>query len=99
MTDGCVHLLYNSSWKLHHLAAVQLCLGNRYGTAGRPVHHIQNHSCRNILLQPARRAAVLGKPSSLRLIDLHHQKVKIAPGLDCGVNFSFSEKLKFNEKD
>jgi hypothetical protein len=38
MTDGCVHLLYNSSWK-----------GNRYGTARqavRPVHYSTNHTWR-----------------------------------------------------
>jgi hypothetical protein len=27
MTDGCVHLLYNSSWKLHQLAAGQMLSG------------------------------------------------------------------------
>ncbi len=32
----------------------------------RPVHHIQNHTCPVTLLQPARRAAVLDQPSSLR---------------------------------
>ncbi len=33
MTGGCVHLLYNSSWKFHHLAAgLLLARGNRYGT-------------------------------------------------------------------
>ncbi len=33
MTDGCEHLLYNSSWKFHQLAAGQLLLGQpvRYG--------------------------------------------------------------------
>ncbi len=33
-----------------------------------PVHHVENHTCRCrvILLKPARRAAVLGQPSSLR---------------------------------
>ncbi len=34
--------------------------------AVRPVHHVQNHTCRVTLLQPPRRAAVLGQPSSLR---------------------------------
>jgi hypothetical protein len=43
--------------------------GNRYGTkrqAVRPVQYVQNHTCWVTLLQPARRAAVLGQPSSLR---------------------------------
>ncbi len=48
------------------------CQGNRYGTgpeqvAVRPVHHVQNHTCLVTLLQPARLAAVLSQPSSLRL--------------------------------
>ncbi len=36
MTDGCVHLLYNSSWKFNQLAAGQLLSGQpvRYGKAG-----------------------------------------------------------------
>ncbi len=36
MTDGCVHLLYNSSWKFYQLAAGQLLPGQtvRYGKAG-----------------------------------------------------------------
>ncbi len=33
--------------------------------AERPVHHVQNHTCRPTLLHRARRAAVLGQPSSL----------------------------------
>ncbi len=32
----------------------------------RPVHHVQNYTCRVTLLQLARRAAVLVQPSSLR---------------------------------
>jgi hypothetical protein len=52
MTDGCVHLLYNSSWKLIQLAAWQLLSGNRYGTekAGGPARpsrtksHAPGHS-------------------------------------------------------
>jgi len=32
MTNGYVHLLYNSRWKIHQLSAGQLLLGNRYGT-------------------------------------------------------------------
>jgi hypothetical protein len=31
----------------------------------RPVHHVQNHTSLVTLLQPARRAAVLGQPSSI----------------------------------
>jgi hypothetical protein len=34
--------------------------------AVRPVRHVQNHTCRITILQPARLAAVLGQPSSLR---------------------------------
>jgi hypothetical protein len=34
--------------------------------AVRPVHHVQNYICRVTLLQPARQAAMLGQPSSLR---------------------------------
>jgi hypothetical protein len=55
------------------------------GTAGvRPVHHVQNHTCLVTLLQQARRAAVLGQPSSLRphcLVPLHGilQGVRINP--------------------
>jgi hypothetical protein len=32
MTDGCVHLLYNSSWKFHQLAA-------RHFLSGQPVQY------------------------------------------------------------
>jgi hypothetical protein len=32
----------------------------------RPVHHVQNHTCRVALLQLARRAVMVGQPSSLR---------------------------------
>ncbi len=45
------------------------CQGIRYSTGGqavRPVYHVQNHTCWVTLLQPARQAAVLGQPSSLR---------------------------------
>ena len=67
MTDGCVRLLYNGSWKFRQLAAGRLLSGQpvRYvwkRQAVWPVHH----TCRVTLLQPARRAAVLGQPSSLR---------------------------------
>ncbi len=70
MTDGCVHLLYNNSWKFHQLAAMQLLSGQpvRYGK-GRwycPSITYKNHTCRVTLLQPARRAVVLGQSSSLR---------------------------------
>ncbi len=45
------------------------CQGNWYGMerqAVRPVYHLQNNNCRVTYLQPARRAVVLGEPSSLR---------------------------------
>jgi hypothetical protein len=37
MTDGCVHLLFNSSWKVYQLAAGQLLSGQqvRYGKGRR----------------------------------------------------------------
>jgi hypothetical protein len=48
MTDGCVHLLHNSSWKFYQLAAGQLLPGQTvYGAAGQAawtVHHVQNHT-------------------------------------------------------
>jgi hypothetical protein len=51
----------------------QLCSssqGMRYGSekrqAVRTVHYVQNNTCRVTLLQPSRRAAVLGQPSSLQ---------------------------------
>ncbi len=71
MTDGCVRLLYISSWKIHQIAAGQLLSGQpvQYGKGRRygPSYHVQKHTCRVTLLQPARRADVLGQPSSLRL--------------------------------
>jgi hypothetical protein len=64
-----VHLLYNRSWKFHQLAAGQLLSGQPVwyvkGRRKRPVHYVKNHTCRVTLLQPARRAAVIGQPSSL----------------------------------
>ncbi len=64
-------LLYNSRWKLRQLAAGKLLSGQpvRYQKGRRychVVHLIQNHTCRVSFLQSARRAAVLGQPSSLR---------------------------------
>ncbi len=52
----------NSSWEFLQLVAGQLLSGQ----PERPLHHKQNHTCRVTLLQPARRGAVLGQPSSLR---------------------------------
>jgi hypothetical protein len=67
MTDGCVHLqqlVVYSSWKFHQLAAGQPLSGQpvRYGKGRRYTagHHIQNHTRRVTLLQPARQAAVSG---------------------------------------
>jgi hypothetical protein len=57
---GCVHLLYNISWKSHQLAAGQLL----HGQAVRPVHHITNHTCRVTLLQLSQTGRRAG--SSLR---------------------------------
>jgi hypothetical protein len=59
MTDGCVHLLYKSRRKFLQQAAGQLL-------SGQPVlYKIQTFLV--TLLQPARRAAVSGHPSSLRI--------------------------------
>ncbi len=41
----------------------------------RPVHHVQNHTCRVTPLHPARRAAVLDQPSSLRPHCSHPQNI------------------------
>jgi hypothetical protein len=50
MSGGCVHLLYNSSWKFQHLAARQLLAGTtvtvRKRQAVRPVHYVQNYASR-----------------------------------------------------
>jgi hypothetical protein len=61
MTDGCFHVLNNSIWKIHQLAAGQFLSEQpvRYGKGRRA----QNHTCRVSLLQLAGRAAVLGLPS------------------------------------
>ncbi len=63
LTDGCVHLTLNSSQKFHQLAAGQLLSGQPvlFGQAG-----VTNQTCPVTLLQPARKAAVLGQPSRLR---------------------------------
>ncbi|MFN9907488.1 MAG: hypothetical protein ACK56F_15425, partial [bacterium] len=39
----------------------------------RPVHHVPKNICLVTLLQPARRAAVLGQPSSLQRHWYHHR--------------------------
>ena len=57
MTDGCVHLLYNSSWKFHQLAAGQLLSGQPvwYGKGRRIGSSIKYKitPARVTLLQPA----------------------------------------------
>ncbi len=60
----CVRLLYNSSLEIPS-ARSWAALVRAIRTV-RPVHHVQNHTCRVTLFQPARRAAVLDQPSSLR---------------------------------
>jgi hypothetical protein len=76
MMDGCVHLLYNSSWKSHQLAAGLLLSGQlvRYGKGRRYGSSIKYKitPARVTLLQPARRPVVLGKPSSLRIHTIVH---------------------------
>ncbi len=75
---GHAFLEWRSSWRIivyiYLITAVgnsissqlgSFCQGNRYGTI-RPAHHVQNHTCRDTLQQPARRAAVLGQASSPR---------------------------------
>ncbi len=71
MTRGLCTFTYNSSWKFHQLAAGQFLSGQseQYGKDGRygPSITYKNQTCRVAgLLQLARRAAVLGQPSSLR---------------------------------
>jgi hypothetical protein len=71
VTNVCVHLLYNSSWKFHQLADAWETPVRATGTvwkrqAVQPVHHVQNHTSWVTLLQPARRADVLSQPYSLR---------------------------------
>jgi hypothetical protein len=71
MTDGCVHLLYyittaGNSISTHLGSSCKATGTVRKRQAVWPVHHIQNHTCRVTFLQPARRAAVLGQPSSIR---------------------------------
>ncbi len=71
MTDGCVHLLFNSSYKFSQLAAWQLLSGQpiRYGKSrryGPSIMYKITPAGSLSLLQPARRAAVLGQPFILR---------------------------------
>jgi hypothetical protein len=66
MTDSCVvtFTIYISSWKFHQLAAGQLVWYGKGRRYCRPLHkksRLPGHS-----IQPARRAAVLGQPSSFR---------------------------------
>jgi hypothetical protein len=51
MTDGCaVHLLYNSSWKLHQHAAGQLLSGQpRYGT--KNIFTLKNYLSGQVLIR------------------------------------------------
>ncbi len=71
MTDGGVHvctiqhqlkILSAKSWA----APISATGTVRKRQAAWTVHHVQNHTCRVTLLQPAKRAAMLGQPSSLR---------------------------------
>jgi hypothetical protein len=69
ITGGYVHLLYNSSWKFHQLAARLLMSGQqvRYGKGRGYGTSITYKSCCPVTLLPkARRAAVLGQPSGFR---------------------------------
>jgi hypothetical protein len=70
MADGCVHLLvlYKQQMKIRSSEVpVGATSSERKRQAVRPVHHVQNQTCR-VTLQQARRAAVLDQPSKLR----HH---------------------------
>jgi hypothetical protein len=69
MTDACVHILIQQqleipsdrSWG----APVRATGAVWKRQAVQTIHHVQNHTCRVTVLQPARRATVLGQPSSL----------------------------------
>ncbi len=106
MTNGCVPLLYNNSWKFHHFAAGQLLSGQpvRYGKAAgtaRPSHTKSHLQCRVNLRQPARRAAVLDQPSSLRHNWLHLSLVSLSismyttycPLYKTNINQSFRSRI------
>jgi hypothetical protein len=63
--DGLLSYIYQQlefpsafSWA----ASIRAIGTERKSTAVRPVHHVQTHTCRVTLLQPARRAAVLDQP-------------------------------------
>jgi hypothetical protein len=56
----------------------------------RPVHHVQNHTCRVTLLQLARRAAVSGQPSSLFASLVTHVDLNITHTV-----YSFSMSLPY----
>jgi hypothetical protein len=56
--DGCVHLLYNSSWKFRQVAAGSSCQSSQSMTYKITPAGSQ--------ISSARRASVLGQPSSLQ---------------------------------
>ncbi len=74
-------MLYNSSWKFCQLAAGQLLSGQpvryRKGRRYRPVHHVQNRTCRVTLTQPPRRSPCWASPLAFGLIGRRYLPVYI----------------------
>jgi hypothetical protein len=111
MTDGSVHLLYNSSCmdipsNCNWAALVRATCTVQKRQAVRSVHRVQNHTCRITLLQTAGRAAVLGEPSSLwtnwsrgRLRFIEYKPPKSATTFHGQQRYSFSTqpRLSFTE--
>jgi hypothetical protein len=96
MTDGCVHLIYNCSWKFHlhahsWTAPVRATGTIRKRQAVRPFHHAQNHTCLVAFFQPARRAAVSGQPTSLRPHWLETPPTRTSTGVEIARSWLTSE--------
>jgi hypothetical protein len=53
----------------------------------RPVHHEQNHTCRAIILQPARKTAVLDQSSSLWIL------INVTPLLGILINLQCIQRI------
>ncbi len=71
MTDVCVLLYITAAGNFISSQLGSSFLGKQYstgkvGSTARPSHHVHNGTCRVTLLQPARRASLLGQPSNLR---------------------------------
>jgi hypothetical protein len=83
-------LLYNSSWKFHHLESMAAPVRINPWQAVSPVHHIPNHTCRVTLFQPARWAAVLGRAYSLR-----HHCFQLSRRIDSLAPTLFSRNIQY----